>query len=196
MTLSVDQLQKLEAAAYLCDGATYDCFREEVLPRLAALSEGELWALSGMFLRRDMTDTARFIAEYAAEIGRLAVDAVRPDPSHFLALHEIRDKQLRGLRGHEPRHVRLPFDDVVAERHARVAKIIALHLDAIKAEIAAFDPETLNIDNAGDRAEIACQVLAMLVDQLRGFGSGARMGLAQEERDRRELFGEDEDEQS
>jgi hypothetical protein len=55
------------------------------------------------------------------------------------------------------------------------------HLTAMKDEIGAFDPESLNIDNVGDRAEIARQVLTILVDELRGFGTGARMGLAEKE---------------
>ena len=95
-------------------------------------------------------------------------------------------------QSYEPVTAKLPFDDPVAQRHAKVADIIARHLAAMKAEILAFDPETLNIDNAGDRAEIARQVLTMLTDQLRAFGSGARRELAEKERERKELFGDDE----
>jgi hypothetical protein len=90
------------------------------------------------------------------------------------------------------RRHKMPFDDVVAERHAKVAEIIARHLAAIKAEILALDPETMNIDDAGDKAEIVLQVAQELVDQLRGFSSGSRMKRAEEEREEKELFGEDE----
>jgi hypothetical protein len=40
----------------------------------------------------------------------------------------------------------------------------------------------------------AILLLALLVDQLRGFGSGARMGRAEKERERKGLLGEDDDE--
>jgi hypothetical protein len=84
------------------------------------------------------------------------------------------------------------FDNAVAERHGKVAEIIRRHRAAIHAEISAFDKESLNIDDAGDKAELARQVLGELVDQLRGFGNGARMELAQEEAERRRMgFGED-----
>lgn len=61
-------------------------------------------------------------------------------------------------------------------------------------KVLALDPETMNIDDAGDKAEIARQVLVPLVEQLRGFGSGARMDRAEKERERKELFGEEDDE--
>jgi hypothetical protein len=89
--------------------------------------------------------------------------------------------------------INLPFDHVVAERHAKVSEVVARHLKAIHDEIVALDPETMNIDDAGDKAEIARQVLATLVDQLRGFGSGARSKRAENEAERRELFGEDDE---
>jgi hypothetical protein len=38
----------------------------------------------------------------------------------------------------------------------------------------------MNIDKAGDRAELARQVLTLLVDQLRGFASGALGKIAGE----------------
>jgi hypothetical protein len=84
---------------------------------------------------------------------------------------------------------KLPFDDVVAERHAKVSEIITRHIAAMKAEIIALDPETLYVDDAGDKAEMARQVLDELVKQLRGFGSGARGDIAE----RRELLGLDDD---
>ena len=43
--------------------------------------------------------------------------------------------------------------------------------------------EEQSIDDAGDKAEIARQVLTLLLDQLRGFGSGARLDIAQEKAD-------------
>jgi hypothetical protein len=73
------------------------------------------------------------------------------------------------------------------ERHGKVAEIIRRHRAAIHAEISAFDKESLNIDEAGDKAEIARQVLGEVVDQLRGFGVGARMNLAEEEREERRM---------
>jgi hypothetical protein len=81
------------------------------------------------------------------------------------------------------------FGNVVAERHAKVSEIIAKHIKAIKDEILALDPETLNIDGAGDMAEVARQVLDALVEQLRGFSRGARSDIAEE---REGLFGHDE----
>lgn len=79
----------------------------------------------------------------------------------------------------------LPFDDIVAERHAKVSEIIAKHLKAMHDEILAVDPKSMNIDNAGDQAEIVRQVIEALVKQLRGFGSGARLDIAE----KRELQG-------
>jgi hypothetical protein len=54
-----------------------------------------------------------------------------------------------------------------------VAEIIRRHLKDIHTEIQRLDPEMLNLDDAGDKAEIARQVLTALVDQLRGFASVA-----------------------
>ena len=82
---------------------------------------------------------------------------------------------------------------MVAERHAKVAEIIARHLTAIRDEVLALDPETMNIDDAGDKAKVVLQVAQELVDQLRRFGSGARLERAQQEREERRLSGEDED---
>ena len=61
------------------------------------------------------------------------------------------------------------FDEQVISRHHKVAEIIRRHLKEIREEVLHLDPETMNIDNAGDRAEIARQVLGALVDQLRGL---------------------------
>jgi hypothetical protein len=88
------------------------------------------------------------------------------------------------------------FESAVIERHDKVTAIISRHLKEIHAEVLQLDPATLNIDNAGDEAEIARQVLTVLADRLRGFSVGSRTQLAQEERERRELFGEDEDEEA
>ena len=62
----------------------------------------------------------------------------------------------------------------VVERHAKVAEIINRHLEAIHAEIAVLDPGVLNVDHAGDNAEIARQVLTALVGQLRGYAAGRK----------------------
>jgi hypothetical protein len=80
------------------------------------------------------------------------------------------------------------FEDEVSERHHKVAEIIDRHLTAMRQEILRLDPKTMNIDGAGDEAEIARQVLTALVDQLRGFANNARLEIAEEER---YLFGDD-----
>ena len=67
-----------------------------------------------------------------------------------------------------------PFNDAVAERHNKVSEIIARHLKALHDEILGYDHDSMNIDNAGDRAEIVRQVVDELVKQLRGFAAGAR----------------------
>jgi len=66
------------------------------------------------------------------------------------------------------------FDEEVDIRHHKVVDIIRRHLKDIHAEIQRLDSEMLNLDDAGDKAEIARQVLTALVDQLRGFASGSR----------------------
>lgn len=72
------------------------------------------------------------------------------------------------------RHGLDPSEEELISRHHKVAEIIHRHLEEIQQEILRLDPDTMNIDNAGDQAEIARQVLALLVGQLRGFGVGAR----------------------
>jgi hypothetical protein len=82
----------------------------------------------------------------------------------------------------------LPLDknDVaVTERHHEVAAIIARHLKEIRQEIMDLDPGMMNLDQAGDRAEIARQVLTALVDQLRNFASDARQKIAEDKIDPR-----------
>ena len=76
--------------------------------------------------------------------------------------------------------MKTPFEEVVAERHAKVREIIGRHLTAIKDEILKLDPATMNIDSAADKAEIAYQVLDELGEQLRGFCRGAREKIAEE----------------
>ena len=86
MPLTDNELDNLEAAAYLCDGEPFRYFEQNALPRLATLSVGELWALSGKFLDREMLEIARFIAAYARATGLAeGVDGnPRPDPRLFL----------------------------------------------------------------------------------------------------------------
>ena len=74
----------------------------------------------------------------------------------------------------------LPRGPEVGERHAKVSEIIARGLARIGHEIVALDPETLNLDNAADRAEIARQVITQLVLQLRGFSAETRQRIAEE----------------
>jgi hypothetical protein len=66
------------------------------------------------------------------------------------------------------------YDAIVIARHHKVAEIINRHLELISKEVLSLDEETMNIDAAGDQAEIARQVLTALVERLRGFASGSR----------------------
>jgi hypothetical protein len=79
------------------------------------------------------------------------------------------------------------FEQETIDRHHQVAEIIARHLDAIQAEIIALDQETMNIEFAGDHAEIARQVLTLLVDQLRGFSAMSRQERQAQRNRRREI---------
>ena len=86
MPLTDDELQRLEDISYDCDGKPKKYFEDRYLPTLAQLSHGEMWALSGMFLFREMPLAAKMIAAYA----RTAVEAwmangPRPDPQEWLA---------------------------------------------------------------------------------------------------------------
>jgi hypothetical protein len=83
-------------------------------------------------------------------------------------------------------NVKRPFDKEIAQRDAKVLEIIDRHLTAIHEEVLVLDPQTLNIDDARDKARIAQQVLAALVEQLRGFGCGARASLAAQKEDEEE----------
>jgi len=88
------------------------------------------------------------------------------------------------------KHGAPPIDEVdekVMARHHKVAEIINRHLEEIEAEILRLDPGTLNLDNAGDKAEVARQVLTLLVDQLRGFGVGSRNEIRSRQKRRAEL---------
>jgi hypothetical protein len=69
-------------------------------------------------------------------------------------------------------------DQRVIDRHHKVAEIVNRHLKEIEAEVGRLNPApSIMIDVAGDRAEIARQALTLLVDQLRGVGSGRRTRL-------------------
>jgi hypothetical protein len=78
-------------------------------------------------------------------------------------------------------------DEKVMARHHKVAEIINRHLREIEDEILRFDPDAMNMDNAGDKAEIARQVLTLLVDQLRGFGVGNRNEIRGDQKRRAKL---------
>jgi len=86
MPLTENELQRLEDISHDCDGKPKKYFEERYLPTLAGLSHGELWALSGMFLFREMPLAAKTIAAYA----RVALEAWMangppPDPHEWLA---------------------------------------------------------------------------------------------------------------
>jgi hypothetical protein len=73
------------------------------------------------------------------------------------------------------------IERAVVARSANVREIIARGLEQIRAEILALDPETRQIDGAGDEAEIARLVLHDLTTQLRGFAVGGRWAEAEEQ---------------
>jgi hypothetical protein len=96
MPLTDDELNNLEAAAYLCDGEPFSFFEQNVLPKLATHSVGELWAMSGKFLNREMLDIARFIAAYARVAEHAEIhDKSRPDPRLFLRRFDAEQLQRR-----------------------------------------------------------------------------------------------------
>lgn len=96
MPLTDDELYTLEAAAYLCDGEPFSCFEQNVLPKLVTHAAGELWAMSGKFLDRNMPDTARFIAAYARASERAESDgSPPPDPRLFLQQWDAEELQRR-----------------------------------------------------------------------------------------------------
>jgi len=81
MPLTDDELQRLEDISYDCDGKPKKYFEDRYLPTLAQLSHGEMWALSGMFLFREMPLVAKIIAAYArAAVEAWMADGPRPDP--------------------------------------------------------------------------------------------------------------------
>jgi hypothetical protein len=81
---------------------------------------------------------------------------------------------------------------IVAERHDKISAIITKHLEAMYEEILDVDPTTMNIDVAGNKAEIARHVLDALVKQLRYFAAGARRDKAEDVDDRlRSLTGDE-----
>jgi hypothetical protein len=90
---------------------------------------------------------------------------------------------------------KMPFHEEVAARHAKMAELISRRLQGwlkeLRDEVNRLDPETLNIDSAGDKAELARQVLTVLVDRLHGFGTGARLEIAEEKADRDMILGLD-----
>jgi hypothetical protein len=71
-------------------------------------------------------------------------------------------------------------EQAVTDRHHQVAEIIDRHLKELHQEILELDPKSMNMDGAGDQAEIARQVLTALVDQLRGFAVGSRNDIRQD----------------
>ena len=86
MPLTDLELQRLEDISYDCDGVSKKYFEERYLPLLAQLSHGELWALSGMFLFREMPLVAKIVAAYArAAVEAWTANGPRPDPQEWLA---------------------------------------------------------------------------------------------------------------
>ena len=78
------------------------------------------------------------------------------------------------------------IDRSVIDRHDKVAEIVDRHLTAMHAEIEELDPHPhmLNIDGAGDAAEIARQVMTALVDRLRAFAVAGRNEIRLEQESR------------
>jgi hypothetical protein len=84
----------------------------------------------------------------------------------------------------QERHA-LPLDEVdqaVVDRHDKVAEIIDRHLKEMHQEILRLDHYASNMDNAGDQAEVARQVMTALVDQMRGFSVGNQTEIRQRRR--------------
>lgn len=74
MPLTTDELQTLSEIAYLCDGESYEYFADRVVPVLTNMSEGELWALAGMFISRTTPEPAAHdIANYASHVQHLCL---------------------------------------------------------------------------------------------------------------------------
>lgn len=123
MPLTIDELDALELGAYLCDGEPFDYFERNMLPGLATMQEGELWALSGMFLDRCMPGIARFIAAYARVVRHGVVDEQpRPEPRQFLADWDAEQEELRATPMPETfEEAQIPdsIDKALAERMAK-----------------------------------------------------------------------------
>lgn len=109
MPLTSNELDNLEAAAYLCDGEPFSYFEQNVLPKLATQSVGALWAMSGKFLNREMLETAGFIAAYArcAEEAEGIDGEPRPDP--LLILRRFDAERLERRIEAEADPAELPF---------------------------------------------------------------------------------------
>jgi hypothetical protein len=74
-------------------------FQQSVLPKLAMHSEGELWALAGMFTGRHMPETARFIADYTRAVGQAeGEERPPPDPARFLAEWEAEQQAIAAIK--------------------------------------------------------------------------------------------------
>lgn len=91
MPLTIDELQELSNAAYLCDGELRDYFDERIAPHLNELPEGHLWALAGMFLGNLAGDEqAREIAAYAAHVRHLCVTPGKERQDAMMFIRELR----------------------------------------------------------------------------------------------------------
>lgn len=133
MPLTDDELDALQTAAYLCDGEPFDYFERNVLRKLAAHSEGELWALAGMFLDRMMPETARFIAAYASAVRHADIDnQPRPEPCRFLADWDAEQQALLAM----------PIPDTIEEALAEVIATAQPNMEAIEELRAAIVRET------------------------------------------------------
>jgi hypothetical protein len=82
MPLTTEELDRLQYIAHMCDLQPFEYFHNHV--RLDAMSEGELWALAGMFVGHDMPHALRYIVDYAITVRAAGPNAPRPDPAEHL----------------------------------------------------------------------------------------------------------------
>jgi hypothetical protein len=96
MPLTIDELGSLTLKAYLCDGESSEYFEEDVVPTLADLSQGELWAFAGILLTKLLpVEAAKFVAEYALRVSRSG--EVRPTPQAFSAKWDAKSAEVLAI---------------------------------------------------------------------------------------------------
>jgi hypothetical protein len=96
MTLTNDELGRLQRVACACESdGSFEVFERSLVPWLAELAEGELWALAGMFAGiKGSADLAAFIAAYARKVREalaMGPDFPRPDPVQFLENYVVQE---------------------------------------------------------------------------------------------------------